>query len=78
MAKYECEQSLCVEIYDAHGVITKDTMLIRKGEVWEKAETEYRFCGGKDSIRLEQGYKWIEISKESFDYHFRRVEDGRE
>lgn len=73
--KYQCIDNFALSLYDENGYITDDYMGVDKGSIWNLSENKYRFCAGKDSIRLESSdNKWLEITKNNFKRYFEQLE----
>lgn len=72
--KVRCKEGFLVERYDDDGfTIPGKYTTIRKGSVWDVDESNSRIIGGE--VRLEhKKYGWLELSKESFEENFERVD----
>lgn len=81
--RYKCIGDFPIDVYDEDGRFTQEQILIKEGSLWETEETDYRFIGGKDTIRLVSdiegnSYRWIEITEENLSRHFTPTVEGRE
>ena len=72
--KYQCIDNFALPLYDENGYITDTYSDVEEGSIWNLSEDKYRFCAGKDSIRLESdGGRWLEITKNDFKSYFKRL-----
>lgn len=77
MTNYRCKKDMCVPACDDDGfTLDNECEIVVVGEVISKSEEAYRFVGAADSIRLESGLRWLEITPESFEECF-ELADGR-
>lgn len=68
--EYLCISDFEVPDIDDEGRPKETKSRIIKGSIWNMSNEEYRFCAGKDSIRLECDERWIEITPEHFEECF--------
>lgn len=71
--KYVCKKDFALQEYDDYG-FSKDTYIkISKGDIFELKDTEYRYVGGSETVRLENDDAWIEILEKTFLEYFEAV-----
>lgn len=78
MKKYKCKETFYLDRYDDNGFVMDKKIAVAKGSVWEEdAESEYRFLGNENTVRLERigtkQYRWIEVEQETIDEYFEAV-----
>ena len=77
--KYKCIQEFSIPKYDDDGYPTEKEVLIEEGEIFEcDTECQCRMVGNpNETLRLTNGMRWIEITKESAGVLFEEVKkDG--
>lgn len=78
IVKFECVNPFDVPKYDEYGFPMHETMKIEKGEVFEcDTEIQERMVGSwHDTLRLSNGNKWIEITKENVRANFVEIAES--
>lgn len=76
MKEYVCIKSFTVDQYDEDGFSTDIVWDIEEGELFLRSNAPYRLIGGKDTVRLENALRWIEISEETLAAHFAQAGKG--
>ncbi|MHC8516820.1 hypothetical protein [Sporosarcina sp. ITBMC105] len=72
MSKYKCVIPMVLEVVDDDGWrVENEHTAIEEGSIWELDNSDYRFVGDSDSIRLEdETGRWMEIQRDDFVNHF--------
>jgi hypothetical protein len=70
MSKVKCIKPFILEECDPDGFFTDDYIAIQKNTVFNVSSDGYRLVGDSDTVRLENGIKWLELTKETFNEHF--------
>lgn len=74
MKQYVCTKSFTLDQYDDDGFSTDIVLEVEEGEVFFRFNTSFRLIGGKNTVRLDNALRWIEISEETLAAHFVQVE----
>jgi len=71
---FKCIKKLLIEMYDDDGFPIGDDEVIKVGSLWHYSQNDnYRFIGGE--VRLEcDDLRWIEITNETLEKHFKTIE----
>jgi len=69
--KYECLDRISLPLYDEDGRHTEEYGTIEEGTIWELSDSD-KLIGGE--VRLIRDGQWIEISEETFEEGFYKVE----
>lgn len=73
MSKYICTKEFFIDEYDDNGFPTSKFLDIEKGEIFTVPEGSFRCVGGNDTVRLENGNLWLEISKTTLEEQFEKA-----
>lgn len=73
--KYRCKAGFLIDRYDDDGHDMEEYEEIEEGTVFEKSEDAFRIAGGPDTIHLENGIQWIEITQEHLEEYFEPLEE---
>lgn len=72
---YECIKTFCVESVDDNGFcIENKGERIQKGSVWKPDESKTTLTGAELRMNDITGLRWIEISNERLDSHFKQLD----
>lgn len=77
MKKYRCKVGFLLDRYDDDGFYTDEYEEVEEGSVFERSEDWHRIAGGPDSIRLENGKQWMEITQDYLDAYFEPIDEER-
>ena len=77
MKKYRCKVGFALDRYDDDGRLMEGYEEFEEGSVFECSEDGFRIAGGPDTVHLENGKQWLEITQEHLEAFFEPVDEER-
>lgn len=78
MKEFVCTKSFSIDQYDDEGFSTGIVLEIEEGESFLCSGLPYRLIGDKNTVPLENAWRWLEIREETLATCFAQAGEGVE